>query len=236
MKGNSRVKMKISRRTTLIFLLLALLLFLGILFRSFILEDFVKPVALMFWFMWRVLLSVDQNIYWALLILLAFFYTFLRLNRWTNAIEQAVVERTPPADSNTTLENVNYWRTSILFSKDEVAKSNFLKRDLVRMLVMMYASKQPGTANLEIYDALSLHKIPLPEYIYSFLFPAAPSGTRRTLKQIMQTIWQLPGKWMRRWTGRDVAEYYQSIEEVLIFMESSMEIKHDDEKFTPHHH
>ena len=41
---------------------------------------------------------------------------------------------------------------------------------------------------------------------------------------------------MRRWTGQETAEHYRMIDEVLSFMETSMEMKNDDGKFTQNKH
>lgn len=100
--------MNISRRTIVIVLLLVLIFLLGILARSFILDNVVKPIALVLWVIWRVLQSVDQKYYWILLILSAVFYLLYRLSRETVAINQS-----RPSGFNATLETVRYWRNSI---------------------------------------------------------------------------------------------------------------------------
>jgi hypothetical protein len=116
-------------------------------------------------------------------------------------------------------------------SIDEKAKVSILKQNLGEMLVTMYTSRQPETPHWEIYEALRQHRIPLPESIYAFLFPRKPLSSRRSLRQVLYAIQGAPREWARRRTGQDVAEYYRSIEEVLNFMEISMEITHDNEHF-----
>jgi hypothetical protein len=230
--GNRYGEKKMSRRTSLFLILLALCLLIGILFRDFVRDNFVTPIAVMLLVFWRIALSVDQKYYWGALILAAGLYALYCLQ----AQRPAVVDQTRPPDANTSLENVNHWRTWILLTSDELRMSNILKRDLGRLLVAMYALKQPGTSSFEIHKALYLRQIPLPEHIYAFLFPAVPSDSRRSLSQILQTVWQTPGEWVRRWTGRDVAEYYESIEDVLTILESALEIKHDEENLDNRNH
>jgi hypothetical protein len=41
----------------------------------------------------------------------------------------------------------------------------------------------------------------------------------------LQSIEKTPRKWIRQWTGREKTEHYQMIDEVLSFMEASLEIK-----------
>jgi len=223
--------MKLSRRITLIVLILGLLFFLVILFRSFILENFVRPVSLMFWMGLRVLQSIDQNVIWGLVLFFAVILLLLRLGS-----EPATFDRTEPPATNTTLENVKYWRTAIMVTHDEITELNVLKRYLGKMLASAYAVKQPGSANLEIYNALKQRSIPLPEPVYAFLFPDAPPAARRSFRRFLAAIRDFPKKWSRRWSGRDVQEYYETIEEVLAYIETTLEIKHDDAESDSHNH
>jgi len=210
--------MNTTRRNTLLLVLLGLLLSLGILFRSIILANIVTPLALVFWVAWRIILSVDQKCYWGLLIFAVFFYLFYRL-----AKEPAGTERTRPTGNNATLENVGYWRNSILFTCDEIDQRNLLKRGLGELLAKSYVMHKPEAASFEIYDALKRHQIQLPENIYNFLFPEEQTGSGRSIRQFLKTIQEIPRKYIRRWTRRDVTDYYRSIDEVLTFIEASME-------------
>jgi hypothetical protein len=79
-----------------------------------------------------------------------------------------------------------------------------------------------------LYDALERGEIPLPEHIHAFLFPDKQKKSVRSLNKLIQSIRAAPRKWMRRWTGQDTAECYRMIDEVLCFMEESMEMKDDD--------
>lgn len=224
--------MKLSPRISLVILLLGLALFVGILFRAFILDNFVTPVALVLWAFWRLLLSVDQVVYWGVLIAAAGVYTFTRLFFFVRG--PITVEPTTPSDTNTTLQHINYWRTLIYLTQDETEKYNSLRRDLCRMLVDRYASQQVEAAHFKVYEAVQQRQIPLPEDIYAFLFPAEPAGAQRSFRRILSTLKQIPRRRIRHWTGREVAEYYQSIEDVIRFMESTLEIQHDDEHLDSH--
>jgi hypothetical protein len=227
-------EMKFSRRTSLLMLLAGLILFGGILLRSVILDNLVTPIALVAWAVWRVLQSVDQTFYWGLLTLSALLMGLVRLVRLTEA--PIGLEQTSPPDSNATLERIDYWRTSIRLTGLETSKSNILEHNLAEMLAALYASQQSQTPSFEIYNALKRRQRPLPETIYAFLFGAESSSSRRSIKQILQAIGDMPRRRIRRWTGRETAAYYQSLEQVLTFMESSLEKNHDHECFdTPHH-
>jgi hypothetical protein len=202
---------------------LGLLLFAGILLRSAILEYFVTPIALVFWMFWRILQSVDQIIYWVLLIFAALLAGILRLARSSGAPESEIRPGT-----NATLETVNHWRTLIQITRDEIDDYNLLRRDLGSLLIALIASRQPDSAQWEILTRVRLGQIPLPGRMRAFLFPAETPAGRRSFQHVLQTLRQAPRKWIRRWRGRDLAEYYQSIDEVLTLMESGMETPYEN--------
>jgi hypothetical protein len=68
--------------------------------------------------------------------------------------------------------------------------------------------------------------MPLPARIYAFLFPEETQVAKRSWKLRLQQLAESPRRWLRRWTGRDRAQYYQAIEETLTFMEALMEVRH----------
>ena len=95
------------------------------------------------------------------------------------------------------------------------------------MLASIYASKQRVQTSYEIVEALRDGQIPLPEHIHTFLFPEGSHRSGPSIKNVLLTIRHAPSKWMRRWTGQSAAEKYRNIEQVLSFMENSLEIKND---------
>jgi hypothetical protein len=227
--------MKLSGRISLTILILGLILLLGILFRSTLMEYLVRPIAILIWYVWRILSSVDQVFYWRAASILALIYIFFSL--FLRQLRKlTVLEPTAPPSSNATLENISYWRTTILVTQDEIETPNILKRNLGNMLASMYASKQSETSTWEVFDGLKLRRIPLPDPIYAFLFPGNPLSSPRTFRQILQTIWQTPQNWLRKWTKQDLTEYYQKIDQVVAFMESAMEIKYEPDSFETDKH
>ena len=230
--------MKISRRTVLIIAFcLGLFLLVGFSFPSFVEDNFVTPIALMLWLGWRILQSIDQPVYWLVLILAVVFYFLIRLYRWAYRVD--AFEQTQSLDSNAALEQIGYWQTSIRLTDFRIDRSNILARNLARnlakMLAAVYASKQLHVTQYEIYSALEQRQIPLPEPVYTFLFPAQSSGAKRSIKQILRRLRDIPRKRIHRWTGREKAEYHQLLDQVLEFMESVMENEHDDKRFDAHH-
>jgi hypothetical protein len=223
--------MKVSRRTSLTIILIVLLVCLGVLFRAFLFTNVVRPLALVLWLFWQILLSFDQRVTWGLLLFAAVVYVFIRVVQRLTAGEEP-----PPPASNVTLEKIHYWRLSMRLTAENVGKANLLKNNLKRMLASLFTSKQTEAPYWEIEDALRYRRIPLPEPVHAFLFPEPPREGRRSLWEILESIRKVLVKWARRRSGRATAEYYESIEEVLTFMESAMEIKNDDKRPETHIH
>jgi hypothetical protein len=215
--------MTLSRRAALLLLLLGLALLLGFFFRSFLLENFIRPVALVVLLLQRVVQSVDQHVYWYLLIASAVIYLFVRF-----ALTLTAPPPETPAEPNVTLDSINQWRVLIPLSDEASDRPNILKQNLGRILTTIYSSREPDTVPWEVDEALRVRRIPLPESIHAFLVPAAPAEETSPVRRILRAVWRAPETLARRWTGRDADEYYRSVEEVIRYMEFSMEKKHDE--------
>jgi hypothetical protein len=229
-----------NKRTVLLTLIVVILLLLGLIFRQFVIDDIVMPVALVFWLLLRIfVLSIGQSIYWGTGILLVVVYVFYRVFQGQSG--EHLVDLPDP---NPTLNNLEYWRTSIILTSDQGGVKNSLKQEITGLLVSMYSSHHPDSANFQIYNALKQGQIPLPEPVQAFLFDQEPEEPRPSLfkdpvaaiENFFRSIHRDVQNWIRQRTGRDRAEYYQAIEEVIEFMENSLEMKHDDESYGPHAH
>jgi hypothetical protein len=226
------------QRWLIFLLMMGLLLFLGFVFQEFLMANLILPVATVLWLLLRIfVLSVDQQIYWwcliGLVVLLAIRRVFLR---------PGTIEPYRPPQSRGVLDEVDHWRTSILSNAHETGEKNTLKRELMWLLTSIYSSRKQGHAQFEIKEAFEHREIPLPEGVYTFLFanePEAPNQNSflhpvHTFKRILQSIRLAVRKKMRRWTGREAAEYYRAIDEMLTFMENQLEIKNDKDPIDPH--
>ena len=115
------------------------------------------------------------------------------------------------------------------------------------LLTSTYSSRREGgfaRANFQIEEALRQHQIPLPASVYAFLFADEVQAPRATfsqdpigfLRQLLRPIRLAPGKWIRRWTGREAAEYYRAVDELLAVMETTLEMHYDAEPTQTDHH
>lgn len=213
--------MNTSKRVVILFLSAAIVLFLGMLFWPFIVNNIIQPTTLVLWLLLRILvLSIHQKYFWYALIFIAFIVLFRLLPQ-----EQTKIQSDRYLETNTTMVNIGYWRVLFTYNDQNIQNEKTIKRELLYLLTSLYASKQSTANNFGIHDALQQGKIPLPENIHAFLFPQEPPVSDGPLKKFFQSIRKTPRKWIRQWTGQEKAEHYQMIDEVLDFMETSLEIK-----------
>ena len=221
--------MNIYRRMVALILFISIVLLLGMFFWPFILNEVIKPTSLVVWLLLRIfVLSIGQQYYWVAIIFVAVFCLFRILPQ-----EQIPAPPGNSQDSNATLKTIEYWRSLFTLTKDDGSDEIILKRELIQLLLFLYSSKQHTSANFGIYDALQRGEIPLPEHIHTFLFLNEPKETGRSFKKLVHSIRITPTKWLHRRTGEETAEYYRMIDEVLSFMETSLEMKNDDGKINP---
>jgi hypothetical protein len=218
--------MKSSRRVVIAFLIAAIVLFLGMLFWPFIVKDIIEPIALVIWLLLRILvLSIHQKYFWYAVICVACLVLFRLLPRAQPPIQSDAYQET-----NTTMINIGYWRVRFVYDGQNVRDAKILKRELTHLLTSLYASKQSTPNDYAIHDALRQGKFPLTGNIRAFLFPQEPPNSGGPIKKFFQSIRKTPERWIRQWTGQERTEHYQMIDEVLNFLETSLEINHDDGK------
>jgi hypothetical protein len=226
------------RRPLFLFVLAAFLLFLGLVFQQFLVDDIVLPVATVVWLVLRItILSIDQQVYWWALIGFIVLLLSFRLLRGWGTLEP---DRAPRA--NPTLEHIHYWRTLILSGPRADGEEQAVRRNLIELLTTLYTTGAQGSTRYMVREAIQDRRLVLPDPVYAFLFPQAesprPSFLRHPVEFMsyrLRSMQQAPARWMRRWSGRETTEYLAAIDQALILMESTWEIKHGDEPFTREH-
>jgi hypothetical protein len=216
--------MKISRRVAIACLVGAILLWTGLLFWPFLLNNVIKPTALVSWLLLRILvLSIDQHYYWYALILVVAIFLFRVLSYSQETVRPDVYQ-----EANTTLDNIEYWHVRFSGDSHNGWDEKILKRDLLHLLLALYALDQNTSNNFELYQAVQQGGIPLPEHIHAFLFPQEPRESDSFIIRFLESIQETPRNWIHRWTGQARAEQFQRITEILSFIETSLEITNDD--------
>jgi Ca2+/Na+ antiporter len=213
--------MNISRRVAISIVLITIIFLTGVLFWPFVVNNILEPLALVVWLFLRIfVLSIGQSYYWAAIIFVAaiFLYRLLSYSQTTPVSEES-------QDWNETINTIGLWHIRFILNNGDPGDDKSLRQELAHLLASLYASKQRGLSNFEIYVALKDGQIPLPEQIHAFLFPGERQESGSFLNKLFQSIRRTPRKWIRQWTGQEKAEKYRMIEEVLGFMETFLEIK-----------
>ncbi|HEY9527990.1 MAG TPA: hypothetical protein VIR02_12930 [Anaerolineales bacterium] len=216
--------MNLSKRVVISLLIAAIVLFVGLLFWPFILNNIIRPTALVLWLLLRiVVLSIHQKYIWYVAIFVSFFFLFRFLPQ-----EQSDVQSHSSREPNTALINIGYWRNLFVYNGQNTPEEKTLKQELTYLLTSLHASNQSASNNSGIRDALQKGKIPLPGNIHTFLFSQEVPASGGLPKRFFQSIRKTPRQWIRQWTGQEKAEHFQMIDEVLNLMETSLEITNDD--------
>ncbi|HEX7556806.1 MAG TPA: hypothetical protein VF338_09295 [Leptolinea sp.] len=224
--------MKHPRQAIFSILFVSILLLLGMLFWPFIFKEIITPISLVAWLFLRIfVLSIDQKFYWGAIIFVVFIFLFRFIPK-----EEIPIQSGDAMESNEMLRTIDYWSRLFTLNSNDLQNEKAFRRELVRLMVAMYASKQRTSANFGLYGVLERGDIPLPEHIHSFLFKDDSKDSGHTVDRLIRSIRQTPQKWINRWTGREKAEYYRMINEILSYIETSLEINNDDGKFTTNQH
>lgn len=218
--------MKNSRRYLPALIILGMLLLVGILFEPFVMAKILVPLAAAIWLLLRIfVLSVDQVYYWVGLSGLGFMFVVFRVIHHLIYRPEPLEMHSSP-DPSLALMNAEAWRNRIELAAGGSAQQALLKRELAWVLVSMYTFRRSGSAYLEVYEPLRLRKIPLPEKVWSFIFGQEPPGRKAGFAPAIR---QAVGALLLKWSGRETAEYYTAIEDVLSFMEKSLEMNDDQQ-------
>ncbi|MGA2613691.1 MAG: hypothetical protein ABSG38_09580 [Spirochaetia bacterium] len=215
--------MTVSLRSVVLFLVVGVLLLLALVFQKFVLANIVLPAATVAWLLLRIfVLSLDQQTYWWGLIILAGLAGLVRLFQITMANAPG-----PLPSPGTVRDRASYWRESILANARETSNEDAFRRELSWLIATLCSSQMRGSAKYQVREALLQRQIPLPESVHAFLFSSDASAPQQPGGALFSARRAFRGR-IRRRTGRAVFEYFRSIDEVLTFMEASMEMKNDD--------
>lgn len=225
--------MNISQRLIIVIFSLFIILFVGMLFGPFVLNEIITPISLAVWLLLRIfVLSIDQKYYWGAIIFITSFFLYYRLLPPL----QPAIQFEDFQNSNEIMRTIGYWRSLLTLTDQDIQHDKTLKKELARLLLSRYATKQRTLPYFRLYEALQQGEIPIPDQIHDFLFLEEPQEAGRSFKKLVQSIRNTPRTWIRDGTGQESAEYYQMIDEVFCFIETSLEMKNDDGKFNPNKH
>ncbi len=193
-------------------LVLSLLVALALVFRSFFITNIITPIAVLFWAVWRVILSVDQNIYWAILITGCAVLAVRLISFGDRQSSNPAYNYQYPSPNR-----VAYWQTLIndlSYGKDQAEE---LQTNLRKLFLTAIEETKRSEADLE--EVLATSQMQLSVRAKRFLNPEKQTGRPLLLGFIIE--------WLNRLTGRSARENTAAINELLEWMESEMELRND---------
>lgn len=198
---------------------LAFLLAAGLIFRHFLFENVIMPIALILWAVLRVFMSVDQEVYWVALVFIAFVFG-LRL------LPVKVSELSHPAgrEARQPAKRLEYWQSLIDKAKESSENQQALTKNLQDLLILVMAIEDQADPNT-VREALQHRHLDVPQEIIAYLTTTKSGGTYLN-------------KARRNWNGRllprgELSSNSSSgkqagIEALLDFLESYAEIGYDE--------
>ena len=225
--------MKGRLRYLLLVLFLGAPLLLGLGFPQFTREVIVLPAATAVWIFLRLfVLSVHQQVFWWGAIALAVLAAFGAFHP-----KAAAFVRVPPAHADPARDRAGDWRDALRVHLLAETDEDSFRRDLMWLFTTMYCSRHQGKAKHQVRDDILEHRIPIPDSIYmSLFFSPRPVPRKSLMRHPVQRLRQMSGslrrkirRWIRRHTGRETANRARAIDEVLSFMETTLEMRQDND-------
>jgi len=212
--------MKRINRYSLAFFVLVFILGLIICFRTFLVSNIIKPIAVLLWAVWRIVASVNQNTYWMILIVVCSILVIRLIpsgKDHTPGTAYNYKHRSP--------NRVEYWQTLV---KDAILGEEEIERlrDNLKRLWMSGLVQEKRSDPAELEKLIETGAVPLSRETRDFLFPPKGINGIFSLRQRLDIESFIP-KWFRRWAGKFTRQDTASMDEILERMEIEMEITHD---------
>lgn len=212
--------MKSTHKALVITFFLVFIIILVIFFRPFLQTNIVEPLVLIIWLIFRVIASVDQKIYWGILVFLS---CYLIIRNFVVKTESTTgFAKTLPKEP---VRGVEFWRLAFESAAYEKGNLHLLRQNMKDLLVSAVMQKE-HLNKAQAQTALDEKQLPIPDSVYAFIYPPKNSGDSWKEKINSWTKKHIPAA-LRRWNSGAAREHYQSIEEVLQWMETYLEMKNE---------
>ena len=213
--------MEMYKKSILPFLILALLTGLFVGFRSFLMDYIVEPIAYLFWAVWRIISSVDQNFYWIALIVICTILVIRRIpSEKDNSPSPAYIYKYKPPN------RVEYWRTLIDESIRGKNKNEYLRYKIEELTMTIITQvERPATTGAD--EFMKTEILPLSPTARQYLFPSNGEDRVSSLKNWLSNDVVIP-RWLRRGRRKHIQQYNAILDEILKWMETELEISNEE--------
>ncbi len=197
-------------------LCLGLFLALGVVFRSFFMDNLVRPIALVVWAAWRILASVDQQLYWGLVILTCLILGCRMIPADGPGIEDDLKTREPQ-----TRIGYEAWLSTLTFTEKGSPALETMRQRLKRLLVSVVVQTERMTAD-EAEEMIRAGHLPISRKSLAFVFPERDSLGTRFHELRLRSALLLANLYKKR-GPRMPAIILGPIDEILTLMEAHTE-------------
>ncbi len=216
--------MKKTKRLYRYFLSIGIIIALLVYFRSFIFDTIIEPLALVCWAVIRLVLFVDQAVWWGALIFITVFLSIRFISSKPGLYRQSARYENPGSGHGE--DRVDAWKGKIRAAARKDSDMEALKHDLLALITATLSLKEKKEAS-QVKEALLKGEIRLPDRVYAFLF----SGNQATRNASLISLAGLRlerRRWAARVLGGDRNEAYRAIDEMIGWMESTLEMNHEE--------
>lgn len=216
------------KRYTLPLIVLISLAGIAVGFRSFFMANIIEPIAVLFWAFWRIIISVNQNIYWMILIIICLMFV-LRLV----PIEKDNQPNPAYTYKYRSPNRVEYWQALINESMLGREEGERLRVNLENLLTSVNA-KSGRTGSKDSDEVIAKGQRQLSLRAMRLLFPQKRRD-RAFFPDHRLDIKSLIPKRLQGWAEKFVPQDTTSIAEILEYMETEMEMSHDGQPLASDH-
>jgi hypothetical protein len=175
----------------------------------------IEPIALLCWTAWRIISSIDQHVYWVLLVIICALFVSYQLLPGKKAASQSLY-----TDKQGSLNRFDHWQKTISDSAAGGEKADQL-RDCLKELAgdMIAQMEQSRPVDMDELAAESRELLPVAVHWYLFLSEQEKGSIQEKMIDFTPERVRV---WMSKFRKRD----YSAIEATLSWMENELEIKY----------
>lgn len=209
------------KKNILPFLILIILVSLAIGFRAFLMANIIEPVAYLCWAIWRAVASVNQNIYWVILIIICSIIMIRFIPSGKDDPAGSAYRYTYKSPNR-----VEFWNTLIqnaMLGKEEAESL----RDGLKKLFVSALSQVERSNGRDLEERVEAGNVSLSESTRQYLFPPKAQDKIKSASRLHGIMSLAPG-WFQRWVVKFTRQETASIDEILKYMETELEISRDE--------
>ena len=201
-------------------LLVLMLLATGLRAPSFVMTNVIEPIALVFWALWRIIASVDQIVYWIILIAVCFLLVLRLIPNRDGVTAKAAYNYTYRPGNR-----IEYWKSLLRDSARERESAEILPASLKSLLTSVFRNLNDSRP-INVEELAATRKVPLSLETQCFLFSHGKPDKKVTLSAMLSTL-LLRSRWLPGKAGEINHQDARSIDEIIRWMETEMEISND---------